>query len=157
MTVIFVEDIAVSKAFYQNMFDLEIEMDFGENVVFKKAFSIWQRKRAEKIIFQMEKETQGKKEFNNVELYFETNDIDSIWKKASIANVEIIHLIKEESWGQRVFRIYDPDRFIIEVAEPMSEVIKRLHHLGLSKEGISTKTQMPLEVIDKTISSIDLS
>jgi predicted enzyme related to lactoylglutathione lyase len=153
MTVIFVEDISISKAFYQNMFDLEIEMDFGENIVFKKAFSIWQRTRAEKIIFQKEKATQIKKHYNKIELYFETKDILSIWEKIISSEVEIIHPIKEEQWGQRVFRIYDPDRFIIEVAEPMGEVIKRFHQLGYSDEIISIKTQMPLELVKKTISN----
>ena len=66
MTVIFVEDISISKNFYQDIFGLEIEMDFGENVVFKKAFSIWQTKLAEKIIFQKEKETQINKHYNNI-------------------------------------------------------------------------------------------
>ncbi|NPV50912.1 MAG: glyoxalase/bleomycin resistance/dioxygenase family protein [Candidatus Methanofastidiosum sp.] len=152
MTVIFVEDISISKNFYQDIFGLEIEMDFGENVVFKKAFSIWQRKRAEKIIFQKEKETQINKQYNNIELYFETKDISSIWEKIIASKLEIIHPIKEEQWGQRVFRIYDPDRFILEVAEPMGEVIKRFHKLGFSDEKISMKTQMPLELVKKTIS-----
>jgi predicted enzyme related to lactoylglutathione lyase len=155
MPVFFVEDIEASKNFYLDIFDLEIEMDFGENIVFKKAFSIWQKARAEKIIFQKEKETQIKKDYNDAELYFETKDIKSIWEKVIVSKIEIIHPIKEEQWGQRVFRIYDPDRFIIEVAEPMSEVIKRFHLLGLSDENISIKTQMPLELVKKTISNKD--
>jgi len=51
MQVIFVEDVKRSREFYQNIFSLEVEMDFGENIVFKEAFSIWQRDRAMRIIF----------------------------------------------------------------------------------------------------------
>ena len=152
MPVIFVDDIKVSKDFYQNIFSLEVEMDFGENIVFRDAFSIWQRNRAEKIIFE-NKIIAGKREgHNNVELYFESINIESIWEKILSSKVEIIHPIKEESWGQRVFRVYDPDKFIIEVAEPMNEVIKRFHRLGFSEENISSKTQMPLEVVKKSLS-----
>lgn len=152
MPVIFVEDIKVSREFYQNIFSLEVEADFGENVVFKKAFSIWQKKRANKIIFENKIISERKEVNNNVELYFETIDIESIWEKILWFKVEIIHPIKEESWGQRVIRFYDPDKFIIEVAEPMSEVIKRFHQLGFSKNDISSKTQMSLEVVEKIIS-----
>ena len=147
MPVIFVEDIQISKKFYQNLFSLEVEMDFGQNIVFKEAFSIWEKKRAKEIIFQNKLIDQEEKRYNNVELYFETLDIQSIWEKILSSKVEIIHPLKEETWGQRVFRVYDPDKFIIEVAEPMAEVVKRLSKLGLSREKISIKTQMTLETI----------
>lgn len=152
MPVIFVEDIKVSREFYQNIFSLEVEADFGENVVFKKAFSIWQKKRANTIIFENKIISERKEVNNNIELYFETIDIESIWEKISSSKVEIIHPVKEEPWGQRVLRFYDPDKFIIEVAEPMSEVIQRLHKLGMSKKDISIKTQMPLKAVKEIIS-----
>lgn len=152
MPVIFVEDIKVSKDFYQNIFSLEVEMDFGENIIFRDAFSIWQKNHAEKIIYQENIDSEKKLGPNNVELYFETVNIESIWLKIISSKVEIIHSIKEESWGQRVFRFYDPDKFIIEVAEPMSEVIKRFHQRGLLEENISKKTQMPLEAVKKCLS-----
>jgi len=151
MPVIFVEDIKVSREFYQHIFSLEVEADFGENVVFKKAFSIWQKKRAKKIIFENKIISEKNGVNDTVELYFETIDIESIWEKISSSKVEIIHPVKEEPWGQRVFRLYDPDKFIIEVAEPMSEVIKRFHQLGMSKNDISIKTQMPLKAVEKIV------
>lgn len=154
MPVIFVEDIKVSREFYQNIFSLEVGEDFGENVVFKKAFSIWQKTCANKIIFDKNIINERKEINNNIELYFETIDIESIWEKISSSNVEIIHSVKEAAWGQRVFRFYDPDKFIIEVAEPMSEVIKRLSNLGFSEEYISTKTQISLDLVKKILLGI---
>ncbi|MEN6379536.1 MAG: hypothetical protein ABFD15_08165 [Methanofastidiosum sp.] len=53
---------------------------------------------------------------------------------------------------KRVIRFYDPDKFIIEVAESMSEVIQGLHQLGMSKKDISIKTQMPLKAVNEIIS-----
>jgi len=152
MPVIFVDDIKISKDYYQNILSLEVEMDFGENIVFKNAFSIWQKNRAENLIFGGKIISEKREGHNNVELYFETIDIESVWEKILSSKVKIIHPIKEESWGQRVFRVYDPDKFIIEVAEPMDQVIKRFYRLGLSDENISIKTQMPLEVVKKSIS-----
>ena len=147
MPVVFVEDIEISKNFYQDIFALEIENNFGENIVFKNSFSIWQKNRAMTIIFGHEIIKEKINNINNIELYFETVDLESIWEKVKSSEIDIIHPIKEESWGQRVFRIYDPDRFIIEVAEPMAEVIKRLHKMGFLEEIISAKTQMPLKTV----------
>ncbi len=152
MPVIFVDDIKRSREFYQNIFSLEVEMDFGENIVFKDAFSIWQRSRAMSIIFDNINLDEKINNYRDIELYFETLDIESVWEKVRSSNLEIIHPIKEESWGQRVFRLYDPDKHIIEVAEPMSEVVIRFHKAGLSEENISIKTQMPKEIIRKIIS-----
>ena len=39
MPVIFVNSIETSKKFYQDIFALEIEQDFGENIVFKNSIS----------------------------------------------------------------------------------------------------------------------
>ncbi|MBD3227875.1 MAG: hypothetical protein GF329_06775 [Candidatus Lokiarchaeota archaeon] len=86
----------------------------------------------------------------NVELYFETNEIEELSELINEKDIEIIHGLKEENWGQRTIRIYDPDKFIIEIAEPMSNVIIRYYKSGKSLEKISKKTQMPLNTI-KTI------
>ncbi len=151
MPVIFVEDVKRSREFYQNIFSLEVEMDFEENIVFKEAFSIWQRNRAMCIIFDNKNLNEKINNYKDVELYFETSDIESVWDKVRSSNLEIIHPIKEESWGQTVFRLYDPDKHIIEVAEPMSEVVIRFHKSRLSEETISIKTQMPIEIVRKII------
>ncbi|NHI95036.1 MAG: glyoxalase/bleomycin resistance/dioxygenase family protein [Candidatus Lokiarchaeota archaeon] len=146
MPVIFVKDISVSKQFYQDVLALEIENDFGENIIFKNAFSIWQEKRAEEIIFGSFK-NEIVKEKKNLELYFESSDIETINKRIKAKNIEIIHDLKEEPWGQRTLRFYDPDKFIIEIAEPLDAVIIRLHKMKVPIKEIAKKTQMKLEYI----------
>jgi len=54
MPVLFVGDINKSKAFYQQVFSLEIKHDFGENIVFEQNLSLWDEKRANQIIYQKE-------------------------------------------------------------------------------------------------------
>ena len=61
-----------------------------------------------------------------MEIYFEIPNLDEIQKLKN--NTEIIYSIREHPWGQRAFRIYDPDHHIIEIAESMSSVVIRLHH-----------------------------
>jgi len=55
-------------------------------------------------------------------------------------NIDFVHEIKEQPWGQRCFRIYDPHKHIIEFGEPIPVVIKRFSIQGLSGEEIVKKT-----------------
>jgi predicted enzyme related to lactoylglutathione lyase len=121
MPVIFVDNIAVSKEFYQYVFSLEIENDFGENVVFANSFSIWQKKRAEEIIFGSKRESpMSEMRVKNVELYFETGKIEEIWKKIKTKSIKVIHGPKEEVWGQRTLRFYDPDTISLKLPNQWS-------------------------------------
>ena len=85
---------------------------------------------------------------NNCELYFEEDDLDNLLQKLrDIDSVEYVHELKEQPWGQRVIRFYDPDKHIIEVGEPMESVAKRLLTKGLSIEETAKRTLMPEEFI----------
>ena len=85
------------------------------------------------------------------EIYFEIEDITTLYNSIKKENIEFLHDIKEQPWGQRCFRIYDPDKHIIEFGEPMSIVIQRFSNQGISIEGIVKKTLMPLEVVEKVL------
>lgn len=146
MPVIFVKDVSISKNFYQKIFSLEIEYDFGENVQFKDSISIWERNRAGKIIFGS-KPLKSMEEIKNIELYFESSNIDAFWNKIKDQDIELIHGLKEEPWGQRTIRIFDPDKFIIEIAEPPDQVVLRLAKKGLSEKEIANKSQLPLGAV----------
>lgn len=152
MPVIFVDDIRRSKAFYEEILGLEIEHDFGENVSFKRSISLWEKDKAQKIIFDKVKQGIVPKDKDVMELYFEIKDIIKILQEVNKKNIKKIHGLKEEPWGQRVFRILDPDGFIIEIAEPMEEVVKRFHRDGYSADDISTKTQLDRETVKNMIS-----
>ena len=67
-------------------------------------------------------------------------------------DLEFIHGIREEPWGQRTMRFYNPDRFIIEVAEPILSTVKRYTDLGLSIDEISKKTQFSREDVKGLLS-----
>lgn len=52
----------------------------------------------------------------------EEDNFDKFVDKLKKCEVEYVHPLKEHSWGQRVVRIYDSDRHIIEVGENIKVV-----------------------------------
>ncbi len=148
--VIFVKDIEKSKKFYTEVLSQEIEMDFGANVGFKSKLALWQKDYALNVVFG--KTTDAPISNLNSEIYFETEELQNIWDSIASNNVEVIHGIIEQPWKQRVFRIYDPDKFIVEIAEPMPAVVKRLSSENLTPEEISKQTFIPVEGVKAILS-----
>ena len=149
--VLLVKDIERSKHFYSIVLGQQIIMDFGRNVGFEGGLAIWEREYALKMIFQ-EKAKDAIVGENNFEVYFETKNLYNLYKRLVKEKVKVIHSIREHPWGQRAFRIYDPDSHIIEFAESMESVVKRLNSDGVEIEEISKKTMMPIEFIKMVIS-----
>ena len=140
-----VNDIEKSKAFYKELFALEVIADFGENVVLTEGLALQERKLWEAFI---EKDTVlgG----NDAELYFEENDIDRFLEKLEKSSfpIEYLNKCKEHDWGQRVIRIYDPDKHVIEIGESMEYVARRFLNMGMAVEQVAKKTQLPLSQIE---------
>jgi hypothetical protein len=68
--------------------------------------------------------------------------------------VAVVHPLREQPWGQRVLRVYDPDGHIVEVGEPMPAVIMRFLAEGLSPEAIAQRTAMPLDIVQQVASTV---
>jgi catechol 2,3-dioxygenase-like lactoylglutathione lyase family enzyme len=152
MPVLIVNDIERSKIFYQELFSMEIENDFGTNISFKNAFSLWEKNRAEEIIFNSEDKIYSSSKIKNMELYFESDNIEALWNKLREKNIEFIHEPREEPWGQKTLRFLDPDKYIIEIAEPMENLILRLFSEGYSESEIAQKTQMNINSVKEVLS-----
>ncbi len=147
--VLFVEDVAKSKDFYQNILNQEVVLDIeGINISFKGGLALWDKKYAQNNIFGKTKPS-GKSD--DLEIYLETSDIDGAFKRITDSGVKIIHPIAVQPWQQKVFRINDPEGFIVEVAEKIDDVIRRLNKEGLSVEEISSKTFLPAEYINSVL------
>ena len=144
--VFFVADINKSKQFYSDLLGQKIIMDFGRNVGFEGGLAIWERNYAVNMIFGENANNidVGK---NNAEIYFEYLALDELFQRITEEKVRVIHPILEQPWGQRAFRIYDPDNHIIEFAEPMSNVVLRFRESGMKLEEIAKKSLMPIEFI----------
>jgi catechol 2,3-dioxygenase-like lactoylglutathione lyase family enzyme len=144
--VLLVEDVKKSKHFYNTVLGQKIVMDFGRNVGFEGGLAIWDKNYATNLIFQ-ENANKINVGTNNFEIYFETEDPDNLYELLIKEKVTIIHPITEHPWGQRAFRVRDPDDHIIEFAESMESVVRRLNMQGLSLEEIAEKSLMPMEFI----------
>lgn len=119
-----VSDIEKSKAFYKELFGLEVLSDFGGNVILTEGLVLQEKKLWETAL---EKEVcfGG----HGAELYFEENQMSMFLKKLENSRIEIKYLnkCKENDWGRRVVRLYDPDQHVIEIAETMESAERRMN------------------------------
>lgn len=142
--LIVVKDIEKAKQFYKELFGLHVVTDFGENVIMTEGLvlqgqAVWERFLGKEI----------KLGGHDAELYFEEDNIDAFLQKLqkSDYDIEYINQCIERDWGQRVIRMYDLDRHVIEIGESMEYVVKRFLKEGFSVEETAQKSQMPIEMV----------
>lgn len=146
-SVFFVSDIKISRDFYEKILGQKVALDHGECVTFSAGFAVMLKDFAHGIIFNGQNIGSASEQNKDFELYFETDDMIGIRDSFLKQRVRFIHDIVEQPWGQRVFRVYDPDMYIIEFGEPMDIVIRRFIKQGLSAEETAARTSMPLGVV----------
>jgi uncharacterized glyoxalase superfamily protein PhnB len=101
----FVRDIGISKTFYCEILGLAI--NDGKSL----ETTVWG-------LPSVISEPYGRQ---NILLYFEHDNLDALFERIA-GNVNLIHPIETQAWGQRVFRFYDPDGHAIEIGEPLGNV-----------------------------------
>lgn len=114
--LIVVNDIERSKAFYKELFGLDVVLDNDGNVILTEGLvlqdaKIWESFIHKEIIPQN----------HATELYFEERDIEAFAKKLENYKepIEYVNRLMQHPWGQKVIRFYDPDGNLIEVGTPM--------------------------------------
>ena len=105
-----------SKAFYRELFGLEVILDNDGNVILTEGLvlqdaAIWRAFLGRDIVPQN----------NASELYFEEPDLGAFARKLEAYRepIQYVNRLMEHSWGQKVIRFYDPDGNLIEVGTPM--------------------------------------
>lgn len=148
--LIVVNDIKVSRNFYETVLEQEVQYDFGDNVIFSGGFAIHQKTHFAELLNLNPDDIIPKS--NTGELYFEENDLEGLLERLNnLDSLEYIHGIKVQPWGQRVIRFYDPDQHIIEVGESMENVARRMLQVGFSVEETARHTSMPEEFVKKCL------
>jgi len=142
-TVVFVNDIEISKEFYTQFLKFTIEHDFGKNVVLSSGITLWEIGKEHSI----NKQLNTGNESNRFELYFEDANIDKVFLALEKAGIHFFHPIHEEPWGQRTFRFFDPDNHLIEIGEPLDVFVNNMHNRGLTPAQISAKSGIPIEKV----------
>lgn len=149
-SLIVVDEIAPSRHFYANLLGQKVKFDFGENVTFEGDFAIHQKAHYQRLLGEPSQYPVTKRSHNG-ELYFETDEIDPVRQRLQQADVEFIHELRKQPWGQRVMRLYDPDGHIVEIGETMEAVVWRFYQQGLTIEQISAKSSMPREFVEHVV------
>jgi hypothetical protein len=90
---------------------------------------------------------------HNGESYFETDEVELFSQRLRQAGVEFIHTVREQPWGQRVMRFYDPYGHVIEIGEPMEAVVRRFHEQGLPIDDIAKRTSLLREFVERAVGS----
>lgn len=142
-----VKDMEAAKKFYTELLDLTITLDIGSNValgpVALQAMDWWPdfvNAKPEKIAF-------GNRAS---ELVFEEADFDGFLQKMKAwGEVELVHDVRVFPWGQRVIRMFDPDRHIVEVGETMKVVIQRFLRQGKTVDEVVEITMFPKPLIEE--------
>lgn len=142
--LIVVKDIEKSKQFYTDLFGLHVVTDFGENVIMTEGLVL-----QEQTVWEGFVKKEIKLGGHDAELYFEEDNIDGFIQKLGNCNydIEYINPCMDHDWGQRVIRMYDLDKHVIEIGESMEYVVKRFLEKGFSVEETAKKSQMPIEMV----------
>lgn len=145
--LITVANIEKSRRFYENILNQKVKFDFGENITFEGDFAIHLQSHFQNLINLKEIIRPS----NSCELYFESDEIDELFKKLKSAEVVFVHEMREQPWRQKVARFYDPDYNLLEVGESMESLIKRLSLDGMSCAEIISATGLPEAFVKATL------
>jgi uncharacterized glyoxalase superfamily protein PhnB len=145
-TLLAVRDMDKSLKFYKELFDQEVACDLGWNKTLTCGLTL--QLNFDKLCGFPEEKMQWRS--HNMEIYFETEDIDAFVKLLSEhPEVECLHPLKQYPWRQRVIRIFDPDGHIIEVGESMESVAFHEFAAGHSVEETAEIIQHPLALVQQ--------
>ena len=56
-------------------------------------------------------------------------------------------VVKKHSWGQRVVRLYDPDKHIIEVGENIKVICRHFRDSCMTPDEVAGRMDVPVEFI----------
>ncbi|MGI5839381.1 MAG: VOC family protein [bacterium] len=143
--LIVVEDMVRARDFYENVLGQKLKYDFGENIQYEGGFSLHLGAHYRRLLGV--EEHVPVRAAHNYELYFETDALDETYDRLRRYSVRFLHELREQPWGQRVMRIYDPDENVIEIGESMEAVARRFHRQGMTPAEICRRTSLPSEFV----------
>lgn len=121
-TILYVDDVPATLAFYEAAFGLSIGFlhesnDYGElsTGATKLAFS------SRSLMRHLGKEPAHPNPAAPVfEIAFETDDVDSALAKALDAGATLLQEARNEPWGQRTAYVSDPNGYLVELCTPVT-------------------------------------
>ena len=118
-----VKDIERSRAFYHDLFGIDLVLDNDGNMILTEGLVLQDEK-----IWKSFLDRDIVSKSNSCELYFEEQDIEAFVEKLErlYPSIEYVNRLMTHSWGQRVVRFYDLDGNLIEVGTPMESIDSNL-------------------------------
>jgi hypothetical protein len=143
-SIIVVEDVPHSRGLYEGILHMKVSGDFGiYNVGFEGGLSLYRKAFFQELIGAQA--DLGR--HHNVVLYFEVERLEELQEAVARNGFQFVHRIREQPWKQRTFRFYDYDNHILEIAEPMDVVLRRLQREGHTIEEIAGFTGYPSDQV----------
>ena len=146
--VIITEKFEVLTSFYKDTLLQEIQDDFGNCIMFKGGFSIWQLTDEYTIAKHLGR-TFHKSGNKNIEICFESDTFAEVLESLKTKDIEYLHEAKEEMWGQKTVRFYDPEKNLVEIGESIPCFVKRFYESGMTFEEVAKRTSVPVEAVIK--------
>ena len=143
-TMLVVTDIDKSVEFYKKVLGLRVIMDFGANKTLTGGLAL-QTLDTWREFIGTDDISFGN---NSSEIYFEEDNFDKFAERVQKFDVDYVHPVKEHSWGQRVVRIYDPDKHIIEIGENIKSVCQRFLDSGMTAEQVAERMDVPVRFVN---------
>lgn len=144
--VIICKDFDKMNKFYQEVLLQEIEADYGNCIGFKSKISLWKLTEEYPIAKKLGY-TFSEKGNANFELSFETEEYEELIQHLSQKNINYLHKTKEEVWGQRTLRLYDPENNLVEIGESIPCFVKRFYNQGMTVEEVAQRTSVPITFV----------
>ncbi len=144
--LIVVEDLSVSKKFYEELLEQRVKIDFGEAVHFQGGLAIQSKTSMARLLGLKTDEIMRKS--NNAVMYFEIEQFAAfVLKLKEFSDIRYIHDMVELPWGPQSVCFYDPDEHAVHVSESMRSVCRRFFKEGLSLEQIAKRTRHPTDFV----------
>jgi catechol 2,3-dioxygenase-like lactoylglutathione lyase family enzyme len=152
----YIADLDRSRAFYEGLLGLNVlrVMSRGETpiaVAYSEGLSIWLASDAYASLFGDASRVPEHLGGGNGENTFETDAYEESYARLRTAGAEFLYEPRTLPWGQRGFRVYDPDGHILDISETMTACVRRQATEGKSLEQISATTGFTLEEVQRMV------
>lgn len=123
-TILYVENVEKSIAFYENVFSfprkfITPENDYGELNTGETTISFASKKLASQNLKEGFIESNLEDKPFSIELGFITDEVEELVQKATSFGAVLVTEPKKKPWGQTVAYVRDLDGFLIEICTPV--------------------------------------
>jgi catechol 2,3-dioxygenase-like lactoylglutathione lyase family enzyme len=152
----YITDLDRSRAFYEGVLGLTVlrVMSRGETpiaVAYNEGLSIWLASDAYASLFGDASLAPQDLRGGNWENTFETDGYAKIYARLQAAGAAFLYEPRTLPWGQRGFRLYDPDGHILDIAETMAACVRRQAAEGKTLEHISATSGFALIDVQRMV------